>query len=163
MRVADPKHASWFNQKQSMPSDCCSKIGEIASLDSSCLFCAAPARVRADNMRATDRALPWLLATPMSAARQPELFATDASTGGPVNVRTIGLSGSIAARSKGSAGGGTLLSDDPLQALARYSAHVVGAGQSVGLSRAQFRASLGRSPRDQQENPRESPGSSPSY
>ena len=58
-------------------------------------------------MRATDRALPWPLAAPISARRHASVHATDASGAGPVNVLTITLSGSSVARSIGSGGGGT--------------------------------------------------------
>ena len=42
----------------------------------------------------------------MSAARHAAVLAAAASTGGPVKVRTAGLAGSMASKSKGRGGGG---------------------------------------------------------
>ncbi len=58
-------------------------------------------------IRATERALPWPFAAPMSARRQPGVLASSALGRGPVNVLTAGLSMSSAAGSTSSGGGAT--------------------------------------------------------
>ena len=60
----------------------------------------------AERIWATERALPWPLTAPMSAARQAAVLAAPASTVGPMRVRTAGLLGSMDSRSMGSGGGG---------------------------------------------------------
>ena len=44
---------------------------------------AVPPNEIGDSVRASDLALPWPLAPPMSAARQAAVFASAASDGGP--------------------------------------------------------------------------------
>ena len=58
--------------------------------------------------RATERALAWPLAAPISASRQPSVFAAAASATGPVAVLNRTPSGSMDAMSNGSGGGGMI-------------------------------------------------------
>ena len=85
---------------------CSRKIRSIVSGDSSRTPSTSPPREITDRIRATDRALPWPLAAPMSACRQPGVLASAAATAGPVKVLTTRLSGPRAAMSNGSGGGG---------------------------------------------------------
>ena len=75
--------------------------------DSSRCPSVSPPSESADMIRPTERALPCPFSAPMSAFRQPGVFAAFASGAGPRRVRLATLSSGSASRSNGNGGGGT--------------------------------------------------------
>src|SRR5580765_69419 len=97
-----------------MPLLCTSKIRSIVLGERSRTTSTMPPQATADWRRASERALPWPLAAPMSARRQPSVQLFSGGTfGGLVQVLNATLLGSSCVGSNGGGptgkGGGTTL------------------------------------------------------
>src|SRR6476469_5287150 len=90
---------------RSIPLDCTSKIRSTVRGERSRTPSTSPPQATADWRRANERALPWPLAAPMSARRQPSVQLLSSGVVGLVQVLNATLLGSSCIGSAGAAGG----------------------------------------------------------